>query len=388
MRRVVPPVRSTLSLASMARGAVAAAVGGTRARQQLAERIAARVDARQVLLTDSGTTALRLALEAAALAAPGRPIALPSWACYDLVSAAVGARVPVVFYDVDAATLAPSAAALAALHAHRPAACILVHAFGFPVDVEAARRALPNGTFVVEDCAQAWGATFRERPVGAASDAAVFSFGRGKGLTGGRGGALAWRVGAPPLPAWSPAEAARGWRDVATCAAVLTLADPRLYAIPAGIPSLGLGETRYKPPRPGEPMSDAAAATVLASFDAADRDAAQRRAVAAAWKDRLPQLEGWRTPVPIADAAPSWLRFPVLAPDAAGRDRAVLEGRDEGVAAGYPMPLGALAATLGLSWMAAGSLLGGEALAARLVSWPTHQAVTAAGMSRLIGRLA
>ena len=68
---------------------------------------------RDVLLTDSGTSALALALRMAVAARPDRPtVALPAWACYDLATAADAADVGVVLYDLDPATLGPDWASL------------------------------------------------------------------------------------------------------------------------------------------------------------------------------------------------------------------------------------------------------------------------------------
>ena len=47
-----------------------------------------------------------------------------------------------------------------------------------------------HGLAVVEDAAQGLGATWRGRPLGSFGDVSVLSFGRGKGWTGGVGGAL------------------------------------------------------------------------------------------------------------------------------------------------------------------------------------------------------
>ena len=74
------------------------------------------------------------------------------------------------------------------------------------------------------------------------------SFGRGKGVTGGRGGALlvnpGWRGGSdesPLLPG------IRGVMEVPALKAQWLLARPWLYRIPASLPFLGLGDTVYRP---------------------------------------------------------------------------------------------------------------------------------------------
>ena len=85
----------------------------------------------------------------------------------------------------------------------RTGAIIVAHIAGIPVDMDpilelARKRSLP----VIEDCAQAHGAVYKERRVGAFGDVAVFSTMSGKHFsTGGQGGlvftrreALYWKV--------------------------------------------------------------------------------------------------------------------------------------------------------------------------------------------------
>ena len=65
----------------------------------------ARYAATDVVLTDSGTSALILALQA--LVPAGGTVAYPAYACIDLTAAALGAGMRVRLYDLDPATLSP-----------------------------------------------------------------------------------------------------------------------------------------------------------------------------------------------------------------------------------------------------------------------------------------
>ena len=85
--RWVPPVHSPVSARSLATGAAAAAGLARVAHQELHARIATLFAARDVLLTDSGTSALVLALRA--VAKPGSAVAFPAFACIDLTAADV-----------------------------------------------------------------------------------------------------------------------------------------------------------------------------------------------------------------------------------------------------------------------------------------------------------
>ena len=137
---------------------------------------------------NSGTMALTLALRALGVGV-GDAVALPSFTCAAVLHAvrAAGAR-PLVC-DIDAATLALDPGDLKRRANGRLRAVVVVHPFGNPSPVDPLRV---GGAFMIEDCAQSPGARLLGAPVGAAGDAAVFSFGPTKLLTcGGPGGVLA-----------------------------------------------------------------------------------------------------------------------------------------------------------------------------------------------------
>jgi perosamine synthetase len=68
-------------------------------------------------------------------------------------------------------------------------AIIPVHLFGHPVDMDGLSAiAAKHGLFVIEDCAEAHGATCRGRVVGSFGDMACFSFYANKIITTGEGG--------------------------------------------------------------------------------------------------------------------------------------------------------------------------------------------------------
>ncbi|MFZ5624228.1 MAG: DegT/DnrJ/EryC1/StrS family aminotransferase, partial [Gemmatimonadota bacterium] len=240
-----------------------------------------------VRLTDSGTSALSLAI-AASLA--GRPageglVALPAYACYDVATAVDGAGVRAVLYDVDPATLGPDWDSLAAALRAGAGAVVVAHLYGVPVDLaRVARMAANAGALVIEDAAQGAGAAWQGRPLGAHGSLAVLSFGRGKGITSGGGGALlandargaALIEALPPLP-----EGGSGLGVWARALAQWALARPSLYALPASLPWLGLGETVYHPPHPPRSMPRSALGILARTLALADAEAAVRRRVGA-----------------------------------------------------------------------------------------------------------
>ncbi|MDA1044520.1 MAG: DegT/DnrJ/EryC1/StrS family aminotransferase [Verrucomicrobia bacterium] len=76
----------------------------------------------------------------------------------------------------------------------RTRAVLVVHLFGHPVDMDPVLEfARKHNLFVVEDCAEAHGATYKGRKVGGLGDAGCFSFYANKIITTGEGGMVTFR---------------------------------------------------------------------------------------------------------------------------------------------------------------------------------------------------
>jgi dTDP-4-amino-4,6-dideoxygalactose transaminase len=99
-----------------------------------------------------------------------------------------GAR-PVIA-DVDRDSQNVTAATLRAALTPHTRAIVAVHLAGWPCDMDPIMDlARERGLKVIEDCAQAHGATYKGRPVGSLGDVAAFSFCQDKIITtGGEGG--------------------------------------------------------------------------------------------------------------------------------------------------------------------------------------------------------
>ncbi|HYE48480.1 MAG TPA: DegT/DnrJ/EryC1/StrS family aminotransferase [Azospirillaceae bacterium] len=132
--------------------------------------------------TANGTAALELTLRALGIG-PGDEVVVPANTFVATAEAVAVAGARPVFIDVDPATLLMTADGLRQALTPRTAAVIVVHLYGQMPDMDAlAAVADRAGIALIEDAAQAHGATWRGRRAGGLSRAGCFSFYPGKNL--------------------------------------------------------------------------------------------------------------------------------------------------------------------------------------------------------------
>ena len=159
---------------------------------------------KHVIALANGTLALDLALFAIDIGLGDEVIVTPRSFVASASCVAMAGGTP-VFADVDIESQNITARTIEAQVTSRTKAIILVHLAGWPCDmapiVELARQ---RDLWLIEDCAQAHGATYSGRPVGSFGDMAAFSFCQDKIITtGGEGGLLALDDGILWKKAWS-----------------------------------------------------------------------------------------------------------------------------------------------------------------------------------------
>lgn len=139
----------------------------------------------------NGTVALELALYALGIGA-GDEVIVPSRTFIASASCVIMRGAIPVCVDVDAVSQTVTPQTILPAITPRTKAIIAVHLAGWPCDMDAIGEiARPRGIKIIEDCAQAHGATYKGRAVGSLGDAAAFSFCQDKILsTGGEGGML------------------------------------------------------------------------------------------------------------------------------------------------------------------------------------------------------
>ncbi len=151
-------------------------------------RFAAYCGVAHGVAVSSGTAALAVALQALELE-PGSEVILPSLTIISCALAVIEAGCVPVLADCAPDTGCLDPAQVAARITPRTRAVIPVHLFGHPADMDAlADLARRHGLALVEDAAQAHGATHGGRRVGGLGTLGCFSFYANKIITTGEGG--------------------------------------------------------------------------------------------------------------------------------------------------------------------------------------------------------
>ncbi len=148
----------------------------------LEDELAGMLGIEHTVAVSSGTDALLLALMTLGVG-PGDEVITSAHSFFATAGAIVRVGARPIFVDIDPETFNIDAAGIAAAVTPRTRAILPVHLFGLSADLDPIVAAASQaGIPVVEDAAQAIGATYRSRPVGGIGTIGCFSFYPSKNL--------------------------------------------------------------------------------------------------------------------------------------------------------------------------------------------------------------
>lgn len=154
----------------------------------LTQRFQKLCPAKYVQTCSSGTAALHIAVAAAGIGPGDEVITSPITDMGTVIGVLYQQAVP-VFADLGASTYNLNPSDVERRITPRTKAIIAVHLCGNPCDMSALKEiADRRGLILIEDCAQAWGARYRGRPVGTIGHFGCFSLQNSKHVTCGDGG--------------------------------------------------------------------------------------------------------------------------------------------------------------------------------------------------------
>lgn len=148
---------------------------------------AKRHKVKHALAVTSCTTGLHLALAGLGVC-EGDEVIVPAFTWVATANAVLYCNATPVFVDVDPKTYNIDIQKIAEKITDKTKAIIIVHLFGFCVDMGALRNVIPDHVKIIEDAACAAGADYKGQPAGSLGDVAAFSFHPRKSITTGEGG--------------------------------------------------------------------------------------------------------------------------------------------------------------------------------------------------------
>ena len=151
------------------------------------QEIARLSNVNYAVAVNSGTSALLTALSGLGIG-PGDEVIVPGYTFIASISSIVYARAIPVLAEVDR-TFNLDPADVEAKITPRTKAIMAVHMMGNPARMDELKAiADAHGLFLIEDCAQAFGASYKGRPIGSIGTVGTFSFNVYKTITSGDGG--------------------------------------------------------------------------------------------------------------------------------------------------------------------------------------------------------
>jgi len=139
---------------------------------------------------NSGTAALHIALACLDIG-PGDEVIVPALTFFSTATAVIHQNAIPIFADINPKTYNIDPEDVLKRITDKTKAIIPVHYFGYPAEMDQINEiAKEHGLYVIEDCAQAHGAEYKNKKVGSLGDCGCFSFFATKNMTTGEGGMI------------------------------------------------------------------------------------------------------------------------------------------------------------------------------------------------------
>ncbi|MBX0305406.1 DegT/DnrJ/EryC1/StrS family aminotransferase [Haloarcula salinisoli] len=315
---------------------------------------------------NSGTSALVGALEGCDIG-PGDEVIVPSFTFIATANAVEAVGATPVFAEIDRDRYALDPDDVADRITDSTAAIMPIHYAGIPCRIEALRElARDHDLTLIEDAAEAQGATVNGAPVGTAGDAGVLSFCQNKVITTGEGGAVV--TDDDELAARLEQFRSHG----RVSGEYFDSADTGEYV------SLGFNLR----------MPDVVAGIGVAQIERIDDIVARRREVATDLNDRLATLDHVHPPAEPPDGRNVYQLYTVRFDPAIDRDRVIDELAERGIASKvYFDPVHLTQYYRDQYGYTAGELPRTEAISEQVLSLPMHPSLSRHERDRIVTAL-
>jgi len=235
-------------------------------------------------------------------------VIIPGYTCYSVAASVVKAGLKVGVYDLDCKTLHPNLQSLNSAISPKTLAIIHQHLFGIPTPIKDVKKiAEEKGVYLIEDAAQALGGRLNSQMLGTIGDFGLYSFGRGKPLPGGDGGALI-SIRDDILKSIKCNKQKMEYSKLSATALSQIISKPQFYGIAERLP-LGLGETIFEPNFRTASMSLAMRRLLIKSLPTLRKLNIHRKHISNIYENNIES--NYMIPVP-KGAPVSYTRYPLM----------------------------------------------------------------------------
>jgi dTDP-4-amino-4,6-dideoxygalactose transaminase len=327
---------------------------------------------RHCFLASSGRAALTMLLMAMKKLRPDKnEVVIPAYTSFSVPSAVVKAGLKVSLCDIDPDTMSLDIESLKKAVSYKTLCIVVCHLYGYPCDMDAILKvARESGVFVIDDAAQAMGATYKGKALGTFGDAGLFSLSRGKNITSVDGGIIITDsdeiAGELAKFRLEKAGLLDRWSVIIKALIMSLLLRPHFYWIPQRLPFLKLGLSVFSTDFQLKEFTVVQAAIGRRMLKRLQGINENRKKRARELMKSLGSCDCIKFPRQIKGAEPVFLRLPVRCNGTGQYDAPQL-----GVVKSYPHPLNEIE-ELKPHLNGKNSFPGSKKFAETIVTFPTH----------------
>jgi perosamine synthetase len=238
-------------------------------------------------------------------------VLIPGYTCYSVAAAVAKAGLKITVYDLDPKTLYADLNSIEKAISKKTLAVVTQHLFGMLTPIDEVKKITHQyGAYLIEDAAQAFGKVGDLNAPGTMGDFGLFSFGRGKPLPIGGGGALVSCSHPEFLNLIKFDVREKGYRQAAMTATAQIISKPAFYWIPEMLP-FGLGETVFDPDFLSMDIPKALEKIAVYALSTLGQLNSHRKRLSNVYAENIPE----KYLVGKTEEANSIIRFPVMLPN-------------------------------------------------------------------------
>ncbi|MEW8690178.1 MAG: DegT/DnrJ/EryC1/StrS family aminotransferase [Candidatus Thiodiazotropha endolucinida] len=344
---------------------------------QLRDRL--KVDHSYLFTTGRGAmTVLLRSLKKLRNKAEINEVIIPAYTCYSVASSIQNAGLKVRLCDVDPITLSYNLEKLQKIPFANVLCIISANLYGIPNQLQEIESiANKNGVYMVDDAAQSFNAKYQEREVGTFGTAGLYSFDKGKNITSIEGGGIITNNSelAELLDSYYSKMPSNSVKDNLLTAIKVIIyylfLNPLLYWIPASLPFLNLGKTRYEENIEIKKYSRLVAPIALMQIKRSDQIAEKRIANGLWYKSNIKEKKTISKINESDQGKPVYLRYPIKVKQREKREAILTHAKRYGITKSYPKSLNQLK-EIEKILVNPGEFEGAEQISAQLITLPTH----------------